>query len=250
MTTFRPKLWTGVSAAILIGAAASGCGGQAGDEERAGAPEGAPGAVAAPVGEGGEAAEMGASSAYGAIPAESKTALQLAHLKGFYLIAQAQKEGEDAAAALAGQGLLEVYDTDPEAFRQAGVDEAVLRKAAQTGAPADLRAAVAELDRAQERAGGDPAAVAKGLVNISSGIYREVIVDGSVDPVEYQHALGSALAAQRLAERQAGQSPKLAAAKPEIDRLVALWPAPSAPEQPTPTGEVLAQASRVELALS
>ena len=74
-----------------------------------------------------------------------------------------------------------------------------------------------------------------------------MLVDGGVDPVEYQHAYGAALAARDVA-RKAG----LTAAVPELDRLVGLWPTVEAPEDAaklTPAGQVLAQASRVELAL-
>ena len=259
MTVFRPKLWTSVSAAILLGAAAGACSGEGGEAGGAspaqavgeGGEAAEQGQVApAAVGEGGEAAELGAASAYGAIPTDSKTALQLAHLKGFYLIAQTQKDGPEAAAALAGQGLLEVFDKDAEAFRAAGVDEAKLRKAAETGAAADLKAAIDSLDAAAAKAGGDPAAVAKGLVAIATGIYQGVVKDGAVDTVEYQHSLGSVLAAQSIAARDGGKSAKLAAARPELEKLAKLYPAPSAPEAPTPVGQVLAQASRVELALS
>lgn len=246
MTVLRPKLWTSLSAAVLLGAGVAACGGEAGDASQA--PEATP-APAAAVGEGGEAAELGASQAYGAIPAESKTALRLAHLKGFFLIARDQKDGPEAAAALSGQGMLEVFDKDPDAFRAAGVDEAVLRKAAQTGAAADLEAAIANLDAAAAKAGGDAAEVVKGLVSVAEGIYRGVIVDGVVDPIEYQHSLGSVLAAQAVAASD-GAGAKLAAAKPELDKLAGMWAGTSAPDTPTPAAEVSAQASRVQLALS
>jgi hypothetical protein len=69
-----------------------------------------------------------------------------------------------------------------------------------------------------------------------------------VDPIEYQHSLGAALAAQQVLAKASGS--KVAAAKPELDKLVAMWPAAVAPEKPTPVGQLSAQASRVELALS
>lgn len=251
MTILHPKLWTGLSAAVLIGALAAGCGDQAGkaDAGKDAGQAGSPGTAPA-VGEGGEAAELGAAQAYGSVPAASKTALQLAHLKGFFLIAQKQAEGADAAAALAGQGLLEVFDKDPEAFREAGVDEAVLRRAAQSGAPADLAAAVATLDAAGARAGGDPAEVVKALVAIGEGIYKGVNVGGVVDPIEYQHSLGAILAAQSAAAAAGPSSPKLTGAEAELDRLAKLWSGTTAPETPAPAGEVSAQAARVQLALS
>ncbi|HEX2558916.1 hypothetical protein [Phenylobacterium sp.] len=257
MTVLRPKLWTSLSAAVLLGAGVAACGGEAGGEageagKAAAVGEGGEAAeqgAAKAVGEGGEAAEQGAAQAYGAVPAASKTALQIAHLKGFFLIAQQQKDGAEAAAALAGQGMLEVFDKDPDTFRTAGVDEAVLRKAVQSGSAADLNAAVANLDAAAAKAGGDPAEVVKGLVSVAEGIYRGVVVDGVVDPIEYQHSLGAILAAQSAASR-AGDNAKLTAAKAELDKLAALWTGAAAPETPTPPQQVSAQASRVQLALS
>lgn len=253
MTAFRPKLWTGVSAAILLGASAAACSKTSEPQTPTAASEEAPAPAPAPaaaVGEGGEAGEAGAASAYAAIPAASKAALQVAHLRGFFLIARKQTEGADAAAALAGQGMLEVFEKDPAAFKAAGVDEAKLRKAAETGSNADLDAAIASLDATFAKAGGDPAAIAKGMVGIATGLYQGVITDGAVDPTEYQHSLGAALSAQAVAARDAGRTPKLAAARADLDKLVKLWPGAVAPEKPTPVGEVLAQGSRVELALS
>lgn len=248
MTAFRPKLWTASVAILLAAAACSGEGGEAGDAVAAN--------TAPAVGEGGEggaeggagAGEAGAQSAYTAVPAESRVALRLAHLKGFLLIAQKQTEGEAAAAALIGQGIIEVYDAQPGAFQSVGLDEAPLRKAAESGSAADIDAALKAIEAAQAKAKGDPAAVTKGLVSISAGLYQGVIVDGGVDPIEYQHALGAALAAQQVAA--GSNDAKLTAAKGDLDKLVALWPAPQAPEAPTPVGQVAAQASRVELALS
>lgn len=248
MTAFRPKLWTAASVAILLGAAA--CSGEAGEK---GQDTGEP---AAAVGEGGEggaeggagAGEAGAQSAYLAVPDESRVALRLAHLEGFLLIAGRQTDGPEAAAALVGQGLAEVYDAQPGAFASAGLDVAPLRKAAETGAAADIAAALAAIDAAQGRAGGDDAAVVKGMVSIAQGLYGLVNVDGAVDPVEYQHSLGAALAAQQAA--RGSSDARVKAAQADLDTLVALWPAPSAPETPAPAGQVSAQAARIELALS
>src|SRR5688572_28468858 len=195
MTSFRPKRGTGVSAAVIIGAAGlAGCSPAA--EEKAEAPATAP----VPAGEGGEggaeggaAGEAGAQSAYVAVPAESRAALRLAHLRGFFLIAQKQTEGAEAAAALAGQGMLEVYDPAKGNFDASGVDAAALKKAAETGAPADISAAIAAIEAAEKKVGGDPVAIAKALVGVSQGLYALVVTPDGVDPIEYQHSLGAAL---------------------------------------------------------
>lgn len=246
MSLFRPKLWTAAGGALVIAAGGlAACSGPA--EEPSAAP---PGAHAGEAGEG-EGGEAGANSAYDAISADSRTALRLAHLKGFMLVAReaAPVEGEAAAAALAGQGMLEVYDPAKETYDAAGVDEAVLRRAAESGTPATLNAAISELDRAARDAGGDPAEVVKGLTSISTGLYRLVIVEDTVDPVEYQHALGAAMAAQAAAARAGG----LSSVRDDLDAFVGLWPqvtAPDSAETAPSVSEVQAQASRIELALS
>jgi hypothetical protein len=272
MSVFRAKLWTGLGAAVVLGAGGlAACSGEGGEGGEAGAPassapaaggEGEGGeagaAPAAPAaaggeGEGGEAGaaaaggERGAAAAYAAVPADSRRALRLAQLNGFFLAAKAvgAAEGPEAAAALAGQGLLEVYD--PAKSELAGVDEAVLRRAAASGAPADVNAAVSALQAAQKQAGGDPNAVARGLSALALGLYREASAGGAIDPVEYQHSYGAALALQAFAQQQG----TLAGAKADIDRFVRLWPGPAAPAGAAPAlPQVQAQASRVELALS
>ena len=60
--------------------------------------------------------------------------------------------------------------------------------------------------------------------------------------------LGAALAAQQVAS--GSNDARITAAKADLDRLVGMFPTASAPEQPTPAGQLSAQASRVELALS
>lgn len=253
MTNFRPKLWTGVSAAVLLSTGALvACSPQSSaPKEQASASATPPMATsAAALAGAGESGETGAVSAYSEIPADSVSALHIAHLRGFFLVALNQKDGAEAAAMLVAQGMLEAYDKSPEPFKAAGIDEKILRKAAETGAAGDVKAAVSALDAGLDKAGGDRKAVIRGLLEISSGLYKGVVVDGGVDPVEYQHSLGAALSARSALNEAAKTDAALAAAKPEMDRFVALWPSPSAPEKPAPHGAVLAQASRIELSLS
>lgn len=249
MTSFRPKLWTGASVAILLGVAACGEAGEKGPQAEQATTANAPAAGEGGEGgaEGGAGGEAGAQAAYLGVPAESRAGLRLAHLKGFFLIAQKQTEGVDAAAALAGQGMLEVYDAAPGAFEATGVEAAKLRKAAQTGAAADLTAAIAAIDAAQAKAGGDAVAIAKGLVDISQGLYQNVVTPAGVDPTEYQHSLGAALSAQSVLSK--ASDPRASKARPEVDKLVAMWPKTEAPATPAPAGQVSAQASRAQLAL-
>lgn len=261
MTTYRPKLWpkifSGVGVAALLTAAACSKSGEAGEQAPAGTAE-----TAAPVGEAGETAsgeggvgEAGATEAYSAIPPASRTALRIAHLRGFFLIAaEAQKaEGNDEAAALAGQGMLEVFDPAADNFREAGINEAKLRAAATKGDAASLKAAISELDAARKRVGGDPAAVINGMTGMAAGMYGHVVADGAIDPVEYQHSRGAALSALGELQHFGGGNAKAQAVKADLERFIALWPAPVAPDdiaKVAPAGAVQAQASRIQLALS
>ncbi len=260
MTMFRPKTWpkilSGVGVAALLTAAACSKSGEAGEQ----APSGT--ADTAAVGEAGETAggeggvgEAGASAAYASIPPASRTALRIAHLRGFFLIAaEARKaEGDAEAAALAGQGMLEVFDPAADNFRKAGINEARLREAAAKGDAASLLAAISELDAARKRVGGDPAAVINGMTGMAAGMYGHVVAGGAIDPVEYQHSRGAALSALSELEHFGGGNAKAQAVKADLDRFIAMWPAPVAPDdiaEVAPAGAVQAQASRIQLALS
>ncbi len=251
MTSLRLKLWTGVGAAVLLGAGLQACSAPKSSPEHVAV---APAGPVQAVGEGGEGGneggEAGAQAAFASIPADSKLALRLAQLKGFVLIAQKQTDGADAAGVLLSQGLLESFDKKPEVYTAAGVDEALLRKAGKTGAPQDLHAVLSNIEAAQRRAGGDKAAVIKGMVDIAAGLYQGAVQPGSVDPIDYQHSLGAALSARSLLDSELGKDPRAKAAAPEMDKFIALWPQLSAPEKPTPASTVAAQASRLELELS
>ena len=249
MIRLRPKHWTSVSAAVLISVSGvSACS----PKKEASAASDPAARTAAPVAASGagESGETGAHSAYSGIPADSLSALHIAHLRGFFLIALAQKDGPEAAAILASQGLLEAYDKSAAVFSAAGIDQAVLRKAATSGASADLKAAVSALNAGLTKAGGDPLAVIQGLVEISSGLYKGVVVDGGVDPIEYQHSLGAALSAKAALADAVGKKPELSGATKPMEAFIALWPSMSAPDKPASYSQILAQASRIELALS
>jgi hypothetical protein len=93
------------------------------------------------------------------------------------------------------------------------------------------------------------------MVDLSTGLYQHVLVDGIADPIEYQHSLGAALAAQQaLQQGQAEMRRENAAAytraTAELNRLLALWPAREPAANPATYQQVLTQGSRVRLALS
>lgn len=257
MTVRKLKLWRTAGAAAALGLAAS-CGGEGGEASHSGEGGGASAvgeAGEAAVGEsGGEHGEAGVDTAYAGVTGDQLTALRLQHLKGFVLIAARVAEAGDAAAAgiLVQQGVLEVYE--PAADQFGNLDAVKLRAAGSAASAQSLQAAKQALD-AVRPGNTDAAALAVSMVDIASGLYQNVVQADFVDTIEYQHALGAALAARDALE--AGRSTLRARnaraydqALADIERLIALWPSTEAPERPTPYREVLAQSSRVRLALS
>lgn len=271
MISWKFKLWRSAGAAAALSLAACGgeagevgaqSGGEAGESAVQGeAGEAAPAPPAPPASSGGEQGEAGIAGAYSGLSGDARTALRLQHLKGFVLIAQRQTDANAPAeaAVLVQQGLLEVYDAAAHEF--GALDAAPVREAGGGAAAprADmarrLQAAAAAIDAVRNSLDINRAELAVRMVDISSGLYQYVVQPDFVDPIEYQHSLGAALAARdalvsgepelRRADRAAYDE-----ALGELDRLIALWPAPSAPEQAASYRQVLAQCSRVRLALS
>lgn len=283
MITLKPKLWRtlGVAATTLSLAACGEGGGEAGGEGghgEGGPPtqgEGGGAAPAASTGEAGEAAsgesggehgEAGVVTAYAGLSGDQLTALRIQHLRGFVMAAAKMVEDRGAfsgdpadAAVLVQQGLLEVYD--PAADQFGSLDVTKLREAAN-GADLTraqmvqrLRDAQEEMSRAIGELEFDEAQLIVRMVDISTGLYQHVIVDGVADPIEYQHSMGAALAAQQaiLLHQNKLRRENLAAfgrATGELNRFVALWPSREPPADPATYQQVLVQGSRVRLALS
>ncbi|MCU0883241.1 MAG: hypothetical protein MUF14_11310, partial [Hyphomonadaceae bacterium] len=210
--------------------------------------------------------EAGASDAYADVPEASRKALRIAHLAGFLAIAQEVSATGDASAAsiLIQQGLLEVHqpaagDYSGKAAAIKPAYEAVMAALDGAKPASEIEAAFTAARDAQTaamaEAGGDPAAVAKAMLTITTGLYRNVVLPEGVDPVEYQHAMGAALSARDVL---AGSASVLEARNPASYReamaasgaLTGLFAAPVAPEAPPAASAVLAAASRVELPLS
>jgi hypothetical protein len=272
MIGWKLKLWrgAGAAAALSLAAACGGEGGAGGSGGEAGEGEGGERAATAPAGEageaargesGGEAGEAGAASAYAGVSGEQLTALRLQHLKGFVLIATtvANENMPAEAAVLVQQGLLEVYDPAAAEFGSLNAD--IVRAAADSSLDraqlvARLRDAEAEIDRASGALREvDHAALAARMVDIATGLYQNVNQADFVDPIEYQHSLGAALAARDALTKGAGElrgenAAAFTDAQTEVSRLVALWREPVAPERPATYRDVLAQGSRARLALS
>lgn len=288
MITFKLKPWRTLGvAATTLGLAACGNPGEGGGEAggEGGNGEGGEAAVGenggatpatpplssetgeAAAGEaGGEHGEAGVLSAYAGISGDARTALRIQHLRGFVMAAAKVVEdrgsfsGEPAdAAILVQQGLLEVYD--PAASEFGTLDVTSLREAAagtdftRAQMMQRLRAAQEELTRAVSVLDYDNAQLVVRMVDISAGLYQNVLIDGVADPIEYQHSMGAALAAQQALllgqdEMTAENRTAYSRAVGELNRFVALWPSREPPENPATYRDVLVQGSRVRLALS
>ncbi len=279
MLEFRPRLWASLGLVAALGAGVAACGGEGGQGAgEAGTPAAtatAPGAAAPSAGEaaagegGGEsgAGEAGASAAYAGIPEASRDALRVAQLTGFYEIARKVADAGDPAAAaiLVDQGLLEVAQAFPQPFACCAGAELTaayqaLSAAWTAGKPAaETASLVARAEalgaEAVAKAGGSPQDVVRGLLQIAGGLYALVIMPDGVDPIEYQHAQGAALAARAVFETarptlEAADASRTRDAAARLDALLALFPAATVPETPAPVAQVAASVSRAELALS
>lgn len=267
MITWKLKSWrtAGVAAAALGVAACGGEGGEAGEkaggeggEAAAGGEAGEGGAPAASArGEGGEAGEAGAASAYAGLAGDQLTALRIQHLRGFVMAAAAVNANNQPAeaAVLVQQGLLEVYDVAPDQF--GGLNVEIIRAAADSNLnraqlTQRINAADAEFARALGGLEVDYAVLTVRMVDIATGLYQSVNQADFVDPIEYQHSMGAAKAAQAsLSETlRTSNAAAYAEAQSELGRFVGLWPQATAPERPASYQQVLAQSSRVRLALS
>jgi hypothetical protein len=163
------------------------------------------------------------------------------------------------SASLIEQGLIEVYDPAADQFgglnvapvREAGANPDVTRQQMSHRIQAGYRA----LDAARAPLRVDYADLSARMIEISSGLYQHVVQDDFVDPIEYQHSLGAALAAREALVRGesalAGRNRQAyEEALAEVNAFVALWPSAAAPETPSPYQDVVRQASRVRLAMS
>lgn len=260
MITWKYKLWQTASAAAALSLAACGQG-EAPAPAESEAPAPASNAAAPAAGaSGGEQGEAGVATAYAGVRGDQLTALRLQHLKGFLLVAGRVAEGDtvEEAGVLVQQGLLEVYD--PAAGQFGALNVAPVRAAAEAAssrqqAAQRIQAGEAAIDTARGALTVDNAALAARMLDLSTGLYQHVIQADFVDPIEYQHSLGAALAARDAlvageATLRASNARAYDNALTEVNRFIELWPGATAPERPATYAQVLAASSRVRLALS
>lgn len=264
MITFRAKLWSAAGAAALLTAGALvGCGPQ----EK---PADAPVAAAAAGGEGGEAGEGGAEhgagsadSAFAGLGKPEQQALGVALMRAHLMAGQSLvKEGDvQGAAPHFAHPIYEVFEAHRAVFAsvratppQAPFD--ALNAAAAAGRDG---AQIAPLYQPAEDAlralqpieAYDQLAVIRAIMVQMRAEYAEGVQgDAVVNAIEYQDAFGMAqLIAQLVGELPAAPLSKAEAQK-EAAALVGLFPSAKPPQAPALPGAVLAQSSRLELALS
>ncbi|MEM1380690.1 MAG: hypothetical protein AAGH41_08705 [Pseudomonadota bacterium] len=267
--TIDLKKWAGLGlSTAVLGTSLVACGGEGGEDELGegqepqaestmpsmdgeGEGEGGEGEGGEGEGEGGEG-EGGAD--IGSLPQPFRLAFMAGHVEAGLALYRA---GEPEMAA---QHLLhpvsETHEAERAGLDAIGFDAAIFEavfKALEEGRPAEeiepqLAAAEANLAMMAEKAGGDPADIIRFLMETIVEEYTIAITDGAVsDPGEYQDAFGFAVVARQRAQKLPSNVDEVTA---ELDTLRALWPeAPIPPETPAPVGQVVAQTSRVVLAL-
>ena len=182
---------------------------------------------------------------YAATPAADRAGLRMAHLRSYFLVA-AQLPDQTAAASLASQGMLEIYDGQAGTMDALRPDEGVLRRASVRGSADDIGEALKVLQAGQAKVGGDHKAIARGMIGLAAGLYDSALNSGGVDGLEYQRSLGAVLAAQTLVN----SDPRLAKSSDDLKALVALWPSAVPPVQPAPAARIRDLAARVEADLA
>lgn len=257
MTTYY-KRWTrlGLGAALAGTMALSACGGEGGEAGESGE-AGTEIAGEAGEGEGGEGEGGEAGHSMETLPVEKRVAFMSGHVAaGLALYRAGAPEqaaphllhpvSETHAAERAG---IDALGFDAEVFE--AVSAALEDGKSAKEVDAMLAAAEANMSLLRANAGGEPKEIIAYLMDTVAEEYAIGVTDGEItDPGEFQDAYGFAVVALETAlqiETEAGRE-----VATELANLVALWggAAPLADATPAPVSEVVAQASKVQLALS
>ena len=207
----------------------------------------------------GESGEAGAAAgAYAGLDGDARTAMHLQQLKGFVLVAErvlADTHSVEEAQMLVQQGLDEAYRPVSNEFGGFNTDFVRLGVESDADVSAHFAAGKDSIDTARNRLSFNHADITARMIDLSTGLYQAALTQDGVDAVEYRHSLGAALSARDalLAGRDSLRARNAAAydeATAAIERYIALYPSSNAPTSPTPYRQMLAQSSRVRLALS
>lgn len=265
MIAWKLKLWRTAGAAAVIGLAACGDGGDAKTEstQTTASPPAASGeAGEAAIGESGGERGGATAAAYAGVSGDALTALRLQHLKGYVIAAQYITEGDRPvdAGALVTRGLHEVYDAAPDQF--GALDIAIIRAATngQGLNRAQMMQRLRDAEHAIEAAAGqlrdiDHAALAARMVDITTGLYQQAAQSGTIDPALYSASRGAAFAARDAltTDQDALRRESFIGygeAEAAMNRLVDMYPGVEPGRSPPTYAQILAQGSRIRLALS
>ncbi|GAA0479370.1 hypothetical protein GCM10009096_21810 [Parasphingorhabdus litoris] len=204
-------------------------------------------------GEGGEG--EGGESGMAQLPLPKRLAFMAGHVEAGLALYRAG-ELEMAAPHLL-HPVSETHEAERKGLEDLGFDASLFETvstALEEGKPASeiegqLKAAEENIAEVTKKAGGDTADIINYLMDTVVEEYTVAITDGKVsDPGEYQDAFGFAkVALARADSLDPSDAEKI---KSEINALIEMWPdAPIPPDDPSPVGQISAQASKVKLAL-
>ncbi len=202
----------------------------------------------------GESGEAGHSM--DTLPVEKRVAFMSGHVEAGLALFRAGAPEQAAKHLL--HPVSETHEAERAGIDALGFDQDIFTQvsdALEQGRPADeiepqLAAAEANMALMQENAGGDPVEIIGYLMDTVFEEYRIGVNNGIItDAGEYQDAFGFTVVALDLASRiQDKNTDRLIA---ELETLLAMWPAtgPLADSTPTPVSDLVAQTSRVHIAL-
>ncbi|MEO1027552.1 MAG: hypothetical protein AAFX02_00705 [Pseudomonadota bacterium] len=256
MTT-KQKHWSRLGLGLAMATTMlAACGAPASDEPALDAAQDAPPPVTAiAVGEGeGEGGEMG--HGMDTLPVEKRVAFMSGHVEAGLALFRAG--APDQAAKHLLHPVSETHEAERAGIDALGFDKDIfiqVSEALEAGQPAEdtalqLAAAEANMALMQANAGGDPVDIISYLMDTVLEEYRIGVTDGVItDAGEYQDAFGFTVVALDIAGRIEGQDTTDLIG--ELETLLAMWPegGPLADSTPTPVTELVAQTSRVHIAL-
>jgi hypothetical protein len=253
----RMKTWAklGLGTALASGAVAA-CGQTSSDETLVADEPPIAVAEAGEAGEGEGEGEGEAGHGMDTLPVEKRVAFMSGHVEAGLALFRAG--APDQAAKHLLHPVSETHEAERAGIDALGFDQDIFLQVSQAleeGRPAEeiepqLTAAEANMALMQENAGGDPADIIGYLMDTVFEEYRIGVTDGVItDPGEYQDAFGFTVVALDIAGRIEGRNTERLIS--ELETLLAMWPqsGPLADSTPTPVADLVAQTSRVHIAL-
>lgn len=255
----RMRTWTKIGLSTALASSVIAACGQAPSEE-ASAPASEPAPIAGDAGETGEGEGEGEGGESGhnmdALPVEKRVAFMSGHVEAGLALFRAG--APDQAAPHLLHPVSETHESERAGIDALGFDQDVfisVSTALEQGRPASeiepqLAAAEANMATMQSNAGGDPVDVIGYLMDVIFEEYRIGVQGGVItDPGEYQDAFGFAVVALDIANRIEGKDTERLIS--ELETLLSMWSeeGPLAQSTPTDVSVLVAQTSKVHIAL-